>query len=233
MFNKKITLGAIALFAVINSSVAQNFMPAFTMFSHKETAELYLKNGSKVTGTIKDIDRKKGLIEEITIIANDKKTVYLPEDIDYMYLPPSSYSAMTSKSATALNLSRSKDQGMNQEFLDKGYAYFQSVKVMLKKKELTLLLQVVNPAFLGKITVYNDPFAGETASVGFGPVTLAGGIDKSYFVKVDNQVAYKLEKGDYKDYFDELFKSCPSADAIEHVWRNFQQHVYEQNTNCK
>ncbi len=60
---------------------------------------------------------------------------------------------------------------------------------MVKKKKLTLLLQLLNPGFPNKIKVLFDPYAGETASFGFGSIKLAGGGAKTYYFKKGENVA--------------------------------------------
>ena len=47
----------------------------------------------ELVGEIQDIDRKKGLIEEITIRDESKKHKLKPEQISHMYLPPSGFSS--------------------------------------------------------------------------------------------------------------------------------------------
>ncbi len=44
-------------------------------------------------------------------------------------------------------------------------------------------MQLVNPRFSKVISVYSDPFAKETSSIGIGGLKLAGGIAKSYYLK--------------------------------------------------
>ena len=80
--------------AIFLSSTAfsQKFIPAFDTFSGKKTAIVVLEDGTKVEGTIKDLDRKKGQIESIKLKFEDgKKVEYEAEEIKHMYLPPSGF----------------------------------------------------------------------------------------------------------------------------------------------
>jgi hypothetical protein len=228
-----ITLGLMFALAITINVSGQAFAPAFDTFSHKEIAQLFLEDGTKVEGTIDDIDRKKGLIEEITIKGEDKKkTVYKPEQIKYMYLPPSGWAKMATGAQTFYNVNRWQKQELNKEFLDKGYAYYQKSTVMIKKTEKVLLLQVVNPGFMGKITIYHDPWATETASIGFGPMTVAGGRDKSYYIKIGDNIAYKIQKKDYEDDFKTIYEGCPEMLEQDIKWRDIDKHVFEYNKGC-
>ena len=92
-----------------------------------------------------------------------------------------------------------------------------------------LLLQLLNPSFSSKIRVYSDPFAGETASVGIGGVKLAGGDEKSYYVKKEDKPAYKLKKKDFKADFDALFKDCSDMKMDKVKWSEFAEYVFKYN----
>jgi hypothetical protein len=88
----KKTLFFLASFSCVSlATLAQSFIPAFDRFSGKDIAYIYLEDGSKIEGTIDDIDRRKGLIEEVTILPTDqkKKLKLEPKDIKTMYLPAS------------------------------------------------------------------------------------------------------------------------------------------------
>lgn len=98
------------------------------------------------------------------------------------------------------------------------------------------MLQLMNPTFSKKIKVYNDPFAGETASVGIGGITVAGGLAKSYYIKKDGEdLARKIKKKEYKKDMSELFSECPAV--IEKYgetpqWSEFEQFIFDYSTTC-
>jgi len=84
--------------------------------------------------------------------------------------------------------------------------------VYVKKKKRTMLMQLLNPHFASKVKVYHDPFARETTSVGVGGFTVAGGIDKSYYVQQGDEAAFRLKKKDYKkEQFGQMWKDCPAV----------------------
>ncbi|MFN8339716.1 MAG: hypothetical protein U0T36_11935 [Saprospiraceae bacterium] len=75
------------------------------------------------------------------------------------------------------------DHSAHAQHIKDGYVYFETTDVWIKKKKMTLLLQILNPGFARNIKVFFDPYAGETASFGFGGIKVAGGDAKSYYVK--------------------------------------------------
>ena len=65
-------------FLIISTSLsAQDFLDGAFTFSSKKESFITLTDGKEITGFIDDIDRKKGLIEEITIIDMNKKKIKL------------------------------------------------------------------------------------------------------------------------------------------------------------
>ena len=74
-----------------NSILAQDFLDGADRFSSKKESYLTLKDGSEIIGFIEDIDRIKGLIEEIELKIDGEKVKYKPEDVDFMYLMPSGF----------------------------------------------------------------------------------------------------------------------------------------------
>lgn len=233
---KKVSLFIVLLIAT-NSIFAQSFIPAFDRFSSKEIAYIYLENGTKVEGTIDDIDRKKGLIEEITIqpTGEKKKKSFKPEDIKTMYLPASGYFKLVNSLDQAFDAQKWKNNDVNMEIISKGYAYFEKQKVQIKNDTQDLLMQMVNPAFSSKIKVFHDPLAQESMSFGYAGITMAGGDDKSYYVQVGREVAKRLKKKDYDDEYMKLYKDCPDLLKKlkeDHRWTNFDKHLVEYTTKC-
>ncbi|WP_010523062.1 hypothetical protein [Aquimarina agarivorans] len=115
---------------------AQDFLsPSFT-FSHKKTSYITLADGSEIEGIIKDIDRKKGLIEYIKIQDGSKKKHKLkPEQVKFMYLPPSGFDKLSKLTNFLTDTQKWNDEKLNQDFLNKGYVYFELADVLIKKKK--------------------------------------------------------------------------------------------------
>lgn len=229
----KKTLFIISIYISCTSLKAQDFLPAFDLFSKNKTSYVTLKDGTKLEGEIADLDRKKGNIEEITIKTADKKKHKLkPIEIKEAYLPVSNWEKVADMHSAMFNVKTYSGE-IDMDHIAKGYAYFLSTEVQIKKEKVVLLMQVVNPGFSNKIIVYHDPTASETTSFGFAGVTVVGGDDKSYYVQIGNETAFKLKKKDYEDSFSTLYKDCP--DVITkykkaHEWIDFCYHVYECTT---
>jgi len=106
-----------------------------------------------------------------------------------------------------------------------------------KKKVEPLLLQLLNPSFTNVLKVYHDPLASETVSVGYAGVKLAGGADKSYFVKKGDNVAYRLKKKNLDEYKAQIFDACADVykDTVESrlKWGLFPKLLYEYSSACE
>ena len=235
---KKITsLGLFLIFAVTSYAQAGYISKAVEIFSRKKTAYVTLKDGTELSGTIKDLDRKKGLFEQITLADEKKKKTKIDaEDISHMYLPQNSLDKMNATLDKMYDAQQWDAEDINMEHLKEGYAYFEQSTIQLKKKQVDVLLQLLNPAFADPVRIYFDPYAKETASVGIGGVALAGGDDKSYWIKVGDEVAFKLKKKDYDENYQRIYAKCP--DYIKELgdkplWRDFGEQLYNYAQSCK
>ncbi|WP_337043435.1 hypothetical protein [Emticicia sp. 17c] len=221
-----------------STAFAQSFIPAFDRFSGKEIAYINLEDGTKIEGTIDDIDRKKGLIEEIVILptGQKKKRKIQAEEIKTMYLPASGYNKLVNASEQTFNAQKWKDNNVNMDIINKGYAYFEKSTVGIKKDVEVLLMQMVNPSFSQKIKVYHDPRAQESMRFGVAGITMAGGDDKSYYVKVGDAAAVKIKRKDYEEAYLALYKDCPELLKKlkdDHRWSKFDEHLWAYTTECK
>ncbi len=232
---EKLVMAFVVIFLTANVAMAQKFLQGAFTFSKKKTSYITLNNGETVEGVLWDLDRKKGNIEEVTIkkTGSKKKTTYEPKDIKHMYLPPSGWDKM-GKALDFMNDPRQwgADNELDSEKIKDGYAYFEQAEVKIKKKTMTLLMQLVNPSFEENLKVYFDPYAKETASLGVGGLKVAGGIAKSYFVQKGKSPAFKLEKKNYKDEASGLFGKCKAVKDLKSKWSDFEEAVFKHAKEC-
>ena len=241
--NKKL-LTALLLFSGCFTLIAQDnkddkpdastfqFLPVYDSYASKE-CKVKLKDGTVITGIKDDLDRKKGQIYSIEIkdVATGKKKEYEADQIDEMYLIPSNLNKFTTKTAAMSDMRSYTNKNLD-KILDQGYVFFknQSVSLKNKKKEKEYLMQLVNPEFCSVIQVFGDNMAGETASIGFGPLKMAGGIDKSFYVKKGEEIFW-LKKSDFEEGYDKLFADSPEFVAKypkkDVVWRKLNLYIYE------
>jgi len=226
------------LVILASSLTAQDFLDGAFTFSSKKESYITLADGKELTGFIDDIDRKKGLIEEITIIDLNKKKIKLkPEEVKHMYIVPSGFDKLSSGMNNMYDAKKwNEDKSAHAEHIKAGYVFFETTEVMVKKKKLTLLLQLLNPGFANKIKVFFDPYAGETASFGFGGIKLAGGDAKSYYFKKGDNVAYKMEKKNYDDELENLYGDCPSFKKEfekKMGWSIVEKHIFYYSGKCE
>lgn len=233
---KRLFLLAILFVVIGGTMTAQQLLSPSWGFSHKKTSYVTLMNGDQITGTLKDVDRKKGLIEFVNIEdGTGKKHKLKAEKIKFMYLPPTAFDNLAKADDFLTDAQKWNEQKLNQDLVNKGYVYFENSKVKIKKKESLYLMQLLNPTFSDRVKVYNDPFAKETTGLGVAGVTVVGGNDKSYYVKVDNSpAAHRLYKKNYKDEFAGLWSKCPSLKSTKTVtWGDFTEHVIAYNSCAK
>lgn len=227
-----------ALICISLNSFSQSFIPAFDRFSGKLVSYVYLEDGTTIEGTIDDLDRKKGLIEEITILPTGakKKRKLEPKEIKTMYLPATAVDKLSNLVDNVGNTSKFADRSVNMDVINKGYAYFEKVKVKVKRSEEDLLMQIVNPSFSSKIKVFFDPKAKEGMGLSVGAIKVVGGEDKSYFVQVGNGIAKKITKKDYEEEeYKNLFSGCSDLMKkleVKHSWNDFDKNLYEFTTAC-
>lgn len=226
----KKTLLSISILTTASLGFCQELLSPSFSFSHKKTAYITLDTGKEIKGNIKDIDRDKGLIEEIKIInGKGKKLKLKPEDIKFMYLPPSGIDKLGNAMNTLTDTQKWNDQKLNQDLLSQGYVYFENSAVKIKKREEVLLMQLLNPDFSKVVKVYHDPKAKETTAIGIGGLDVAGGDIKSYYIKVNDEAAYKVKKKNYAEEFIPIYRSCKSI--IENnpkpSWKDLTKHILE------
>ena len=219
------------------ASFAQDFLDGSFTFSSNKESYITLKDGQEIVGFIDDIDRKKGLIEEITIKDMDKKKIKLkPEDVKHMYIAPSGFDKLGKGVNVMNNMTKwDEDKSAHAAHIKDGYVFFESTEVMIKKEKRTLLMQLVNPGFARGIKVYFDPRASESASLGIGGITVAGGGAKSYYFKKGDKIAFKMEKKNYDDEFENLYGDCPDFKkefAKEQGWSKVEKHVFFYSEKC-
>jgi hypothetical protein len=227
-----------SLFLISQNVIAQNFLEGYQLFSKNKEGYFTLQSGEEITGFVESITRKKGLIRDIKIkTADGKKQVLKAMDIKSMFLAPSGFEKFgkaTDKLSDATQWN--KDRSAHDAYVKEGYVYFENCEVVLKKGTEMLLMQLVNPGFASKIKVFYDPYARETASIGVGGMTVAGGIAKSYYVQYGNNKAYKLLSKDYKDEWSKLYNNCSELNkefATKKEWKYFENHVHFYDTKCQ
>jgi hypothetical protein len=231
---KKIAL----LFCLFSSTTiyAQLFAPAFNQFSVKKPAYLTMGDGTKVEGIINSVTDKNGLIQSINITPTEgsKKLTLKAEAISNMYLPMSSFSKVDNSINQAFN-KYVLNKDVRTDIINDGYLYFEKTKVVKKNKVEELLLQLVNPSFSDKIKVYDIPLSKETLSTEVKGITITHDENKSYFIKVGDATAVKLNKRAYNEAYVALYKDCPSLLTKlkdNHRWSKFDEHLFEYSTQC-
>ena len=217
------------------SLAAQDLSVGANMFSHKKTAYVTKKDGTILEGTVDKIKRKKGLLEMVVLEVDGHEIELMPEEIDHMYLPPSGLDKLANKMDEATTMTKWDREDVASDKIKEGYVYFENAQVSLKGNSQTLLMQLLNPGFSSKLRVYFDPLANETSRANIGGLTVAGGLDKSYYVQRPGEEAYKLKKKDYRKDFENFYKDCPKVlkKYPKPDWPDFAKHIFYYSENCE
>jgi|WetSurMetagenome_2_1015567.scaffolds.fasta_scaffold190303_1 hypothetical protein len=231
---KKIFSFVLILMAIVANIDAQQLLSPSFSYSHKKASYVTLMDGKEIKGILDDIDRNKGLIEFIRIVDEAGQKLKLKaEDVKFMYLLPSGMDNLSKQADFLTDIKKWNDEKLDQDLLNQGYVYFESTQVIIRKSATTLLMQLLNPTFSKEVKIYHDPLANETASVGVAGVKVAGGDDKSYYIKIGDDVAYRLEKKNYAEEFKGLWGKCDEVikKYTEIKWSELIKHVTDY-TDC-
>lgn len=214
---------------------AQRFDIPMTTCSGKKISYLTLNDGTQVEGLMKSLGFKKGLIDKMKFEPTDGAKIKLtPQSIKHMYLPPSGIEKLGAALEFMHDVDQWSSRDIDQDIMGKGYVYYEKADVMIKKKKVTLMMQLLNSSFADGIRVYNDPFSKETASTSIGGFELAGGDAKSYYVKKGKGTAFRLYKKDYVKEYPKLYSDCAPLKKHETAgkWGYLEKHVYKYATEC-
>ena len=215
---------------ILTTGLTQKLLPGVYTFSKSKITYITLMDGTQVQGTVKDIDRTKGLIKNIKIKSEaGEVTQYDATQIMEMYIAPSSWDNFSKVFDFMYDPGQWDNQTYKQNLLTDGYVIFEQAEVEVGLKNRVLLLQLLNPSFSSKIKVYMDPWADETASVNIGGFKVAGGDKKSYYVKDGARPAFNLKKIDYKNNFIALFGDCEKMVPLKEKakWTKFEDHLWQ------
>ena len=212
------------------TAFCQELLPPLERFSTKKQGYLIKNDDTRIDFVLDDLDRKKGLIVKVEGKSTDgKKFTLKAEDIKVLAIPPSGWSkfaALDDATRSVAKTSRTKTNELNRELV-----YFYQEK--LEDRKITALMQLLNPDFSEKIRIYHDPFAMETMGFAVAGIQLTGGIDKSYYLRVDGKTR-RFFKKDYDDDFKTLFGSCEALKTKykDFAWRDMPRHLFFFENEC-
>jgi hypothetical protein len=214
----------------LQQGFAQTFLPAIERFSGKKEGFLVTAKGDTTKFILDDLDRKKGLIVNVSgKDMNGKKFEYKADQIKFLALAPADfgkYAAFSEGTGSVLRASKTDFKQINRDLI----FFYQEY---LEDKKRTVLVQQVNPGFDNNIKVYSDPFAKQTTGVAVAGMQMTGGMDKSYYVNYKGKTI-RLYKKDYDKKFKEYFGSCPELNAKykNGAWRDFAEHLFFYDQSC-
>jgi len=229
----QVTTLFVLLFSVQMTFGQALITPTFS-YSRQKPAYVYLKDGSQIEGIIKGLSRKKGQIATIEIEKNVNVRAYEANEIDHMYLPSSAINNISNQLNTIDNVQNINKPQSDPNFGKEGYVRLEQMEVNYGKKTYTLMLQLLNPHFEEVVKIYHDPMADETESLQVAGISIAGGVEASYFISFNGEAAYKINQKRYWSTYKELWGKCESMlyESYDKRWDNLGLHVFDY-TNCQ
>jgi hypothetical protein len=216
----------------------QDFLSGAQGFSHSKDAYVTLQTGEEITASVDNIKRKKGLIKSIDLKdAAGKKMSFSPDKVKHMYLPPSGLDKLSNAVGVANTLTKwDQDHSAHAEHIKKGYVYFENTEVMVKKKKMTLMMQLINPGFANGIKVYYNPWSRDTGGLAVGGLQVTGGDDFSCYFKKGDQAAVLISKKSYSKELKNLYGDCSDlAKSFDNKfkWSQAAKHVFFYSEKCR
>lgn len=230
-------LSLVVLIFASTLGTAQEFLTGADRFSGSKEAYITLNNGEELVVFVDDIKRKKGLIKSIKVKdAQGVSQTLKPEAVKHMYLSPTGYDKLLKALDKAQTVTKwDEDKSAHAGHIKNGYVFFENTEVMVKKKKMTLMLQLLNPGFANGIKVFFDPLAKESGGLGAKGLNVGGGEAKSYYFKKGNETAIKIEKKTYSKAIKALYGDCPALQKKfdkDMKWSSVEKHVFFYSENC-
>ena len=221
------------------SLFSQSFIEPASGFSMKKTAYLTMKDGTKYEGSFKGgQEALNGGYKWIFFKPTDSKKMKIQaEDVQSVLIPQSTLSKLNEASNFLNDATKwGEDVTINKEAVKEGYYYYETVIVAKKKKDIIAVRQILNPGYAAKIKVLQNKIGMKGPGASIGGIQVAGGKDRSYFIKVGDAKAIKVNAGKYEELFAELYGSCPEfvdKHKADISWSDVEAHVFEFSQMCK
>jgi hypothetical protein len=217
---------------------AQNFLEPHVGFSIKKQAYVTLKDGTMMEGMFKGgQEALNGGYKWIFFKPNDgKKQKIKAEDIQSALLPHSALSKISEAANLIDDATRwGDDVKINEDAVKEGYSYMESIVITKKNKEVLALREILNPGYSDEIKVLENAMGLDNPTASIGGIKVAGGDSRSYFFKIGDAKAIKVNASKYEEMFEEIYGSCP--EFIEKYggdvsWADVEEHVFAFSQMC-
>jgi len=212
------------------------FQPIYMSFARKKPATVFLKNGKRLKGYIRNVRTKGWLITHI--ILKDPKTgekrKISAEEIKEFYAYPMAMERFFAVMDVLNNANKMMRTNLKEKYFKDGAVYYQNVYVSRKnrKQPREYLLQLLNPTFSRYIEVFANPsekYSQGNIGLSNGP-QLSGGLEHTYYVRKGEETFF-LKKSQFKKQYERLFGDNPEFmrkyPAKKAKWKYFSQYVLE------
>lgn len=229
--NMKTKISVLISFLLVASAAhAQYFIEENFSFSRSKGAYVITNSGEKKEGQFRSAAFNRYSIKTVGLLIGSEKTNFSAEDIKTFVAIPTAFMKFSSQMDRATDMTKMTDQNF-EDVIKRDSIYFEQAHI--PRKDEKRMVQLLNPGFDGKIKVYKDPFAKQTASIGVAGMKVAGGDDKSFLVVKEGMTEPMfVKKKTFEEQFVQLFGDCekfmeyykehPNSIKIQ----NFADHIF-------
>jgi len=213
----------------LGAAQAQSFvLPIEGDIVGKPEAYVITAEGQRREGVIGMHGMVNGSISSVQLLVDGQGEKYRARDMQELGIKSTGIAAALSAVAGAA--SGQSQRSELEEVLDREYIYFQQAEMPGLISRSTML-QVLNPGFNSRISVYKDPDA--ESKRGFLMGLVFGNADSSYLISKDESKARTVKKFGYRRTFRQLFGDCAEmADPGRIRYWDLSAHVYAYDQAC-
>jgi hypothetical protein len=233
---KKLICSSVCIFLLCSIQLSgQGFIKAV---DNPWSQECYvtLNNNEEYKGKLSSAVFSGGSVRSLTVKHEDgMKHKYKAEDVKRLLIRFGELAKIETIMESTTSIQELVNLDFN-EIIEREYIIFEQA-LLPKKKDKYALLQLVNPGFDNRISVYENPTGQETGTMSVGDVTVSGGMERSYLVVKDGEKSMKVKKGKYKKNFQSMFGDCDEMMKMyvgqKVKFKNMAYHVLHYDVICK
>jgi hypothetical protein len=215
------------LLAICSSAQAQSFILPIESISGTD-AYVVTADGERVDGQVGMTAYVNGTLRSVRIKQDDGGETFKSKELEAFAYKPTALARLGAMAEGTSSIAVSSRTDFS-EVIEREYVYFEQAELpgLLSS---SAMLQLVNPGFNSRVSVYHDPDAKESRSF----LGIFGGGDKSYVVVKEELDTVRVKKWKYRRQFNTLFGDCSAmVDSVDgHSWRDFATHTYLYDTTC-
>lgn len=206
---------------------AQNLQEPIPYITQDNSSFIFLRNGKTIEGKIIETKNTEGFLLGLTVELSDGSvSAFEASDMRCMYISTNSSFINNAAEIGHYWDTEYKEYFIDQNFIDNGFTFFESIEVDIQDEEVMVLMQLLNPKTDGSIRVYEDPLINSTLVLEHIDSGLRDNT-MSYYLKSGNTDLQLIEMGDYHFLFHQLWGDC--INVVKKyptiLWKDMARHI--------